>query len=359
MKKIFTAAAVALFMTTSISAQAPEKMSYQAVVRDASNNLTTNKAVGMQISILQTTATGTAVYVETQKPTTNTNGLVSLEIGIGAVVSGDFTTIDWANGPYFLKTETDPTGGTSYTITGASQLMSVPYALHSNTANSIVGGVNITDVLIRGDNAGANNIVNIGQVTIGSATPTTDAALDINVTNGALLLPRLNNTQQNTLSASKGMIIYNTDNNKFRGYKEGEAVDQQQNTITTCSGGIGQSFTAGSTGLLTAIEVQGCSGSGVLTLKIYDGDGMAGTLLHSETVNLASPTTYKFTLSSPLSIISGQVYTFDFDGPGYSAWYANTNPYAGGKGYINDVPNAAIDWKFKTYLNDSGWIDLN
>ena len=145
MKKIYTVIA-GLMLTVSVYAQAPEKMSYQAVIRDASNNLTTNQAVGMQISILQTTATGTAVYVETQTPTTNANGLVSLEIGTGTLVSGDFTTIDWANDTYFIKTETDPTGGTTYTITGTTQLMSVPYALHANTADSIIGGVSFTEV---------------------------------------------------------------------------------------------------------------------------------------------------------------------------------------------------------------------
>jgi hypothetical protein len=131
MKKIYTVVIAGILFTATVFAQAPEKMSYQAVVRNASNNLTTNQAVGMQISILQTTATGTAVYVETQTPTTNANGLVSLEIGTGTVVAGDFNTIDWANDTYFIKTETDPTGGTAYTITGTSQLMSVPYALHA------------------------------------------------------------------------------------------------------------------------------------------------------------------------------------------------------------------------------------
>jgi hypothetical protein len=138
MKRIFTIAA-ALLMTASVWAQAPEKMSYQAVVRDAGNALVTSQAVGMQISILKGGDEGTPVYVETQTPSTNANGLVSLEIGTGTLVSGDFTTIDWANDTYFIKTETDPTGGTSYTITGTSQLMSVPYALHAKTAESITG----------------------------------------------------------------------------------------------------------------------------------------------------------------------------------------------------------------------------
>ena len=91
-------------------------------------------------------ASGTAVYVETQVPTTNANGLVSLEIGAGTVESGDFATIDWANGPYFIKTETAVEAPlTTYTITGTSQLLSVPYALHAKTAESVTGGITETD----------------------------------------------------------------------------------------------------------------------------------------------------------------------------------------------------------------------
>ncbi|WP_157812174.1 DUF1566 domain-containing protein [Polaribacter sp. ALD11] len=144
MKKIYTLIA-GIMLTASIFAQAPEKMSYQGVVRDASNALVTTQAVGMQISILQGGATGTPVYVETQTPTTNSNGLLSLEIGTGTLLSGDFTTINWANDTYFIKTETDPTGGTNYTITGTTQLMSVPYALHAKTAESITGTINYTE----------------------------------------------------------------------------------------------------------------------------------------------------------------------------------------------------------------------
>jgi hypothetical protein len=139
MKRILTIVA-ALLMAVSVWAQAPEKMSYQAVVRDASNALVTTQAVGMQISILQGGSTGTPVYVETQTPTTNANGLVSLEIGTGTLVSGDFSIIDWGNDTYFIKTETDPTGGSTYTITGTSQLMSVPYALYAKTSGSSTPG---------------------------------------------------------------------------------------------------------------------------------------------------------------------------------------------------------------------------
>ena len=137
MKKIYSIV-VGLLMTASVFAQAPEKMSYQAVIRNSSNALVASSKVGMKISFLQKTDTGTVVYVETQTPTTNVSGLVSIEIGSGAEVSGNFTNINWANGPYFIKTETDPSGGTSYTITGTSQLLSVPYALYAKTAGNVL-----------------------------------------------------------------------------------------------------------------------------------------------------------------------------------------------------------------------------
>jgi hypothetical protein len=143
MRKVFTFL-VTVLLTTSVFAQSPEKMSYQAVIRNNSDALVTNTQVGMQISIIQGSASGTAVYVETQTPTTNANGLASIEIGGGTVVSGDFATIDWANGLYFIKTETDPTGGTNYTIIGTNQLLSVPYALHAKTAEAVTGSGGFT-----------------------------------------------------------------------------------------------------------------------------------------------------------------------------------------------------------------------
>jgi len=125
-----------LLISTLAFGQSPQKMSYQAVVRNSSNQLVVNQKVGMQITILQGSATGTEVYSETQTPTTNANGLVSIEIGGGA----GFSTIDWSTGSYFIKTETDPTGGINYTISGVSQLLSVPYALYAKTAGNSVAG---------------------------------------------------------------------------------------------------------------------------------------------------------------------------------------------------------------------------
>ena len=143
MKKTFQKKLLALtfwLVSNFVFAQAPQKMSYQAVIRDGSNALVQSQTVGMQISILQGSITGTAVYVETHSAVTNSNGLVSIEIGGGAVTSGSFATIDWANGPFFVKTETDPAGGTNYTITGTTQLLSVPYAMYAASSGSSIPG---------------------------------------------------------------------------------------------------------------------------------------------------------------------------------------------------------------------------
>ncbi len=146
MKRILITLALFFSVIAASFAQAPQKFSYQAVVRNESNTLVRG-TVGVRVSILQGGVNGTVVYQETHTTTTNINGLMTLEIGGGMVVNGDFATIDWADGPYFLKTETDPTGGTNYTIEGTQQLLSVPYALYAgHAANSFSGSYNdLTD----------------------------------------------------------------------------------------------------------------------------------------------------------------------------------------------------------------------
>ena len=146
MKRLFTVLAMLLFVE-SVFAQIPQKMSFQAVIRNSNNVLVANKQIGMQISILQGSASGTPVYVETQTPTTNANGLVSIEIG-GSL---GFDTINWSINSYFINTKTDPNGGTNYTISGTSQLLSVPYALHAKTADKVTHPLGATqDISLKG-----------------------------------------------------------------------------------------------------------------------------------------------------------------------------------------------------------------
>ena len=135
MRKLFTFLFI-VTITANVFAQAPQKMSYQAVVRNSSNALVVNQNVGLKISILDINL---PVYVETQTPTTNANGLITTEIGGGMVVSGSFSSLNWSTKTYTLKTEIDPTGGTNYTITSTSKFLSVPYSLNAKSADSLTG----------------------------------------------------------------------------------------------------------------------------------------------------------------------------------------------------------------------------
>jgi hypothetical protein len=125
------------FCLLSSHAQTPHAFKYQTVVRNASNQPVPNQLVSLKISILQSSSTGIPVYIETHMATTNVLGIVNLEIGHGTLVSGNFSTINWGTNSYYVQIELDPAGGTAYQNMGTSQLLSVPYALHAKTAETI------------------------------------------------------------------------------------------------------------------------------------------------------------------------------------------------------------------------------
>ena len=143
---------LSLILPKLTSAQAPQKMSYQAVIRNSSNTLIVSSPIGMKVSVVQGTSAGTVAFSETHTATTNVNGLVSLEIGTGTATFGTFSGIDWANGPYFIKTEIDPTGGINYTISGTTELMSVPYAMYALNSPSGKNSVLKTTLELAGPN---------------------------------------------------------------------------------------------------------------------------------------------------------------------------------------------------------------
>ena len=316
MKKIYTLI-VGLMLTVSVFAQAPEKMSYQAVVRDASNNLSTNQAVGMQISILQTTASGTAVYVETQTPTTNANGLVSLEIGTGTVVSGDFTTIDWANETYFIKTEIDPTGGTNYTITGTSQLMSVPYALHAKTAENITGTITENDPLYT--QSVASEITAIDTTNWNNATQSLSIIgnqLTISTGNTVTLpakVPVYTTNQITSLTPAEGDVVFNSTENLYQIYQGGAWQSFNTNcwpSPTVADAGADQTFTDGTvTATLSANTPTPKHGTGSWSILSGAGGSFADDTNPSTTFTGTECTTYtlQWTISTSCNSSSNSV----------------------------------------------------
>ncbi len=141
--------------------QSPPSFPYQVVVKDISNNTINNVAVGVQINIKQGTIGGTILYTESFQPVTNGFGLINLGIGTGSTAD-DFTNIDWANGPYFIETAIDVTGGTNYQTVGASQLMSVPYALHATTSGNGPGPIGAQGIDGEAGAAGLGGVLTSG-----------------------------------------------------------------------------------------------------------------------------------------------------------------------------------------------------
>ncbi|HOU02856.1 MAG TPA: hypothetical protein PLL94_12665 [Bacteroidales bacterium] len=205
MQKLFTLIVIG-GLTLTIFAQAPQRLSYQAVIRNSSGDLVINHSIGMRISILQGSASGTVVYAETHSATTNANGLATIEIGGGALVSGNFSIINWGSGTYFLKTETDPAGGISYSITGTSQLLSVPYALNSKMSDGVVDNsitsVKISDGAVTTADLGNNSITSgkISDGTIAGADLADNAVTSPKIFDGSVVTADL---ADNTISTTK------------------------------------------------------------------------------------------------------------------------------------------------------------
>ena len=127
-----------LLIVLSATGQSPNAFKYQAIARDSEGDPLANQNVSFLITILQGSESGTEVYAESHTVTTNSFGLANLELGRGtAESSSNFESIAWSNGPYFIKIAMDPEGGTAYQDLGTSPLLSVPYAMHAVTADSL------------------------------------------------------------------------------------------------------------------------------------------------------------------------------------------------------------------------------
>ncbi|MFN5182974.1 MAG: tail fiber domain-containing protein [Bacteroidota bacterium] len=136
MKKLIV---IVIFLVATLGfSQTPQAFKYQAVARDNSGNVIVNQNIAFRITLLSGSPSGTSVFSETHTVASNDIGLVNFDIGAGNVISGSFSGINWGNSTYFIKIEMDVNGGSNYLFMGTSQLLSVPYALFADKANSVI-----------------------------------------------------------------------------------------------------------------------------------------------------------------------------------------------------------------------------
>lgn len=243
----------ALFQQPLIS-QVPEKMGYQAVIRDG-DKIISNTTVSVQITILKDHENGRSVYKEVHYPETNINGLISIEIGNGSLKEGVFSEIDWANGRYFIKSEVDLTGGNNFILTSTSELLSVPFAFHAKTSESS----HPDDDWVIEDGIISNTTDRIG---VGTSEPHSSSIAEFNSENKGVLLPRV--YIEDLLSndpvgeeIAEGLLVYNTNDDIGKGFyfwngKEWESI----------SSGLKEKSYSGGHNYVSVADIQGMDNSG-------------------------------------------------------------------------------------------------
>jgi len=296
MRKLYILAALCLAFSMNLLAQTPQRINYQAVVRNSTGNPVTNQAVSLRFSILDGSPSGTAQYVETQSSTTNGFGLANVQIGNGTPVTGTFSAVTWNTGSKYLKVDADITGGTTYTTLATLELVSVPYALNAQTSNDNRWTLNAGNI--------TNN--NTGNVGIGG-TPNAAAQLEVAATNKGVLIPRI--TQANRPAAPvAGLLIYQTDNTPGFYYYTGSAWIRIMNTSDAGTTGSIIPFASG-----TPVTVTTIAGGLVGTTALLGfGNSVSGVSLAGGTIDLtgAGGTLLNFSFVSPrsgtITSISGQ-----------------------------------------------------
>ena len=129
-----------VIFSTALYAQAPNKINYQAVVRDADGKVYADREVRIEIQLIRDFDDGPIDYIEEHIVTTNQFGLINIQIGNGIPMVGNMLNIEWGERPYYVHVAVDPDGGTNFINLGVSELLTVPYAMHARTATNVAGG---------------------------------------------------------------------------------------------------------------------------------------------------------------------------------------------------------------------------
>jgi hypothetical protein len=170
-----------LFLASAAHAQfIPQGLAYQCVVRDANQQPILNQPVNLIFSIRSGAANGPIVYSERHQVNTSANGLISLIVGKGQVLSGQFTGVNWSGGSKFFQVFLDQSGSTI--DLGTTEFQAVPYAMHALTAANSTGGDNWGNQTVQTNGTLSGAGTNSNPLTIASQNANTGQVLKWNGT---------------------------------------------------------------------------------------------------------------------------------------------------------------------------------
>ena len=125
---------ILLLISSTIYAQVPSGINYQAVARDADGTILTDQTMSFLIELTNRDGKSMIHYAENHTVTSNDLGLVNFAIGRGEVLSGSFSNVPWSKGHIWVQLSLDKENDGTYELMGTSELLSVPYAMYAQTA---------------------------------------------------------------------------------------------------------------------------------------------------------------------------------------------------------------------------------
>ena len=319
---------ITILSTALLFAQIPQGISYQAIALNGSGNPVVSSNVGLRLSILNGTATGTTVYSETHLKTTTAQGLFNLIIGQGIVGSGNFAGINWATGSKFLKVEMDISGGTNYILVGTTQLLSVPYAL--TAGNLVLTSPNGTPYQVSVNDSGQLSLPSTGTST--------------NYPDNLYLYGTFN-----SFTPSSALLMLNS-NNYYVGYKYLTAGSQVKflagNTANSTVYGVNSSAN-----LVVNAAAQNITSNNFYYIEVgqFDPDLALFVTPISPDLYLTDNSSFGNTITTTGYNVATNTFTYNVTGvvAGYQFGFNFQNPSGGGSGSTHG-----------DFLND-GTIDYN
>jgi hypothetical protein len=358
---------IVLLLLVTVGMYAQDGINYKALIKDNLGAVVASQTIDVKFTIIADTGP-TDVYVETHTgATTDANGIVILTIGEGTS-SDTFADIDWGSDTHSLKVEIDIEQDASFVDMGTTQFMSVPYALHAKTAESVTNeSQTFEQVLVVGNDANGNDLINTGQIVIGTATPNTESSMEI-ATPLPVIFPSMTQNEVNAIvTPVEGMVQFNTDARKLQVYAM--LTDNAEIFNEIYSGSelsdefcIDQIITSPIDGQIIAIELllkDGIYGPGPHNIDFL-GAGLEQFTIPS----YSSFTWFTFNLATPIPVNAGGQRFLTFCAALETTFATNSN-YPNGQCFQagNSTPSAQDDLVFRVHIQPNpgsfGWQNMN